>query len=274
MRATTWHDKVARQTFLLDKAKKRSERFAALHPQIVSSLAGLRNSLAHATKDSLWISYEKNLTEALLRTVSWPSRPLGVAVFVHALTPETLLALASCFKRIAFASNDGFLPPDELAGALEADNRSDLFLGGSVDQASRTITLWRGNLEPLTVPFSAFEKSGDGTEPDFGQFSIQDFGQTIRLGDYEAAADAILYEFDPEFRRRISKKRQQSEKSFGAALRRLRKQRGLRREDFGPDVAAKTIARIEQGQVHRVQKNTLRVIADRLNVKPEEIGTY
>ena len=274
MTANTQNEKVVRQTFLLDKAKKRSDRFASLHPEIISSLAGLRNSLAHATKDSLWISYEKNLTEALLRTISWPSRPLGVAVFVHAMTPQTLLALASCFKRIAFAANDGFLPPDELAGALDADHRSDLFLGGSVDRASQTMTLWRGNLEPLTVPFSAFAKSGDGIEPDFDRFSIKDYGQTVRLGDYEAATDAILYEFDPEYRRRVSKKRQQSERSFGAALRRLRKQRGLRREDFGPNVAAKTIARIEQGRVLRIQKKTLNAIADRLRVKLEELGTY
>jgi DNA-binding Xre family transcriptional regulator len=115
--------------------------------------------------------------------------------------------------------------------------------------------------------FSAFEKSGDGIEPGFHQLFVTDYGQTIRLGDYEAAADAILYEFSPEYRRRISKERQQSEKSFGASVRRLRKQRG-------PEVAAKTIARIEQGKVQRIQRNTLSVIANRLHVKPEEIATY
>jgi DNA-binding Xre family transcriptional regulator len=147
-------------------------------------------------------------------------------------------------------------------------------IGGSVDQVSRTITLWRGNLTALTVPFSAFEKSGDGTEPDFDQFSVADCGQTVRLGEYEAAADAILYEFDPEYRRRISQERRRSEQSFGASLRRLRKQRGLRREDFAPDVAAKTIARIEQGNVRQIRKNTLKAIAGRLRVQPEEIGTF
>lgn len=166
------------------------------------------------------------------------------------------------------------LAPSELAEALAAENRSDLFIGGSVDRASRTLTLWRGNLESITVPFSAFEKSGDGIEPDFRRLSMSDCGQTIRLGRYEAAADAVLYEFDREYRRRISKLRQKSDQSFGAALRRLRKQRGLRRDEFGPDLASKTIARIEQGKVRAIRKDTLAALARHLKVKPEEISTF
>jgi hypothetical protein len=76
-----------------------------------------------------------------------------------------------------------------------------------------------------------------------------DCGQTVKLGDYEAAVDALLYDYDPEFRRTISKRRLQEDRSFGAALRRLRKQRGLRRVDFEPVVSAKPIARIEQGNL-------------------------
>ena len=237
-------------------------------------MGGLRDSVAQATKDTLWVSYEKDLTEALLKTVLGPPRSLGKALLIHALNPLSFPALTSCFKRFAFALNKDFLPPDELAEALQAENSADLFVGGSVDPANQTITLWRGTLEPLTVPFSAFEKSGDGVEPDFDHFSVTDSGQTVRLGDYEAAADALLYEFDPEYRRRVSKERRQSERTFGASLRRLRKQRGLRREDFEPQVAAKTIARIEQGLVQRIQQDTLHTIADRLRVKPEEIETY
>jgi hypothetical protein len=260
--------------FLLDKAKKRPERFSSLHPLVVTSTVGLRNSIAQATKDTLWVSYEKDLTEALLKTVLGPPRSLGKALLIHTLNPLSIPVLTSCFKRFASASNKDFLPPDELAESLQAENSSNLFIGGSVDPSNQTITLWRGNLEPLTVPFSAFEKSGDGIEPDFDRFSVTDSGQTVRLGDYEAAADAILYEFDPEYRRHISRKRRQSERTFGASLRRLRKQRGLRREDFEPNVAAKTIARIEQGLVQRIQSETLNCIAVRLRVRPDEIETY
>ena len=262
------------QMFLLDKAKKRPDRFSLLHPKVVSSTGGLKDSIAQATKDTLWVSYEKDLTEALLKTVLGPPRSLGKALLIHALNPLSIPVLTSCFKRFASASNKEFLPPDELAEALQAENSPNLFIGGSIDPANQTITLWRGNLEPLTVPFSAFEKSGDGIVPDFDKFSVTDSGQTVRFGDYEAAAEAILYEFDPDYRRHVSKERQQSERTFGASLRRLRKQRGLRREDFGPSVAAKTIARIEQGLVRRIQKDTLISIADRLRVKVDEIETY
>ena len=264
----------SRQVFLLDKARIRPARFSSLDPVVVSSIGGLRDSVAMATKDTLWVSYEKDLTEALLKMVSGPPRSLGMAVFVHALSLQSVAGLASCFKRFAFASDHGFLPSNELAEALEAENKADLFIGGSVDRSSETITLWRGCLTPLTVPFSAFEKSRDGIEPDFAKFEVTDFGQTVRLGRYEAAADAILYEFDPDYRRRISRLRQQSERSFGASLRRLRKQRGLRREDFEPDITGKTIARIEQGVVQQVHKKTLDVIAKRLRVTPEEIASY
>jgi DNA-binding Xre family transcriptional regulator len=263
-----------RQTYVLMKPKKRRQQTKAIPSTVVSSITDLRNLLAHATKDSLWISYERTLTEALLKYVSWPTGSLGDAVLIHTMTPQTLAPLANCFKRFAFSTNEGFLPFDELTEALLAANNSDLFVGGNVDRSSKTITLWRGNLESLTVPFSAFGKSGDGTTPDFAKFSITDSGQTIRLGDYEAAADAILYEFDPEYRRRISKQRQESEQSLGASLRRLRKQRGLRREDFGPDLNAKTIARIEQGKVSRIHKQTLEILAEKLQVKPDEIATY
>ena len=127
---------------------------------------------------------------------------------------------------------------------------------------------------PLTVPFSAFEKSGDGTRPDFNELSVIDCGQTVQLGDYEAAVDAILYEYDPEYRRRITKQRLREDQSFGASLRRLRKQRGLRREDFEPDLSAKTLARIEQGKVKRIHNKTFNALAKRLSVEPEDIETF
>lgn len=196
-----------RQTFVLDKVKQRASRFASLRPDVVTSNAALQRCLAKANKDSLWISYEQDLTAALLRNVSWPARDLGVAVLSHSVHPATLPALANCFKRFAYGTDDRLLPPDQLAAVLNAENCADLFLGGNVDQASLTITLWRGNIEPLTVPFTAFEKSGDGTEPDFERFSITDFGQSVRLGEYEAASHAVLYEFDPEYRRRVSRRR-------------------------------------------------------------------
>lgn len=265
---------VTRSTFLLDRAKRRVKQFAILRPTVISSAAALRESLPHATQSSLWISYERELTESLLRSISWPARSLGGAILCHAVSAASLAALANCFKRLAYAASDELLPADELAAVLDAESAADLFIGGTVDPAGQTITLWRGNLEPLTVPFAAFEPSGDGTKPDFKEFAVADCGQTVHLGAYEAATTALLYEFDPEFRRRLSRGRRQSERSFGASLRRLRKQRGLRREDFAPALAAKTVARLEQGKVQRIRPRTLQALARRLRVKPAEIATY
>ena len=239
------------QMFLLDRAKKRASSFASLRPQVVSSLTDLRNCVTHATRDSLWVSYASDLTDALVRSASTAQPTLGIGLFIHSLDMKTLPALSSRFQRIAFTADGGFIPAEELAEVLEAKHASDLFIGGSVDHATQTITFWRGDLKALTVSFSAFEKSGAGTRPDFSNFSVIDCGQTVRLGRYEAAVDAILYENDPEFRRRISKKRLQQDQSFGAfaaalaqaawpAARRLRA--GAFRQDDRPHRTGKSEA--------------------------------
>jgi DNA-binding Xre family transcriptional regulator len=263
-----------RSTILLDRRPTRATAFAGLRPRVVSTVGDLSNTVAHATRDSLWISYAGDLTDALVKRASPSPTSLGMGVFIHTLDLKTIPVLSSLFRRIAFAVDGGFIPAEELAEVLQADNRANLLIGGFVNNATRTITLWRGNLESLTVPFSAFETSGDGTVPDFNNFSVIDCGQTVKLGHYEAAVDALLYEFDPEFRRAAFKKRLREEQSFGASLRRLRKQKGLRREDFEPEISAKTVARIEQGKVSRVQKATLAALAKRLAVEPEEISSY
>jgi DNA-binding Xre family transcriptional regulator len=274
MTAATAKKQQPDQTFLLDKAKRRVARFALLHPHVVSSKSAVRDWMPRATRDSLWISYAGDLTEALVKSASAAQPALGFGLFIHSLDVKAIPALTSCFRRIAFTTDGGFIPADELAEVLKAANRHDLFIGGSVDHATETITFWRGDLKPLTVPISAFETSEGATAPDLSRFSVIDCGQSVRLGDYEAAVDAILYDYDSDYRRRTSKRRLEQERSFGASLRRLRKQRGLRRDDFEPAVSAKTVARIEQNKVKRIQTKTLNVLAERLSVPPQEIASY
>jgi hypothetical protein len=57
---------------------------------------------------------------------------------------------------------------------------------------------------------------------------------------------------------------------------RLRKQRGLRREDFEPALSAKTIARIERGEElsERLHDRTWQILSEKLGVAPKEIGTF
>ena len=260
-------------TILLTRTKSKAKRFGLLNPTSVSSRAEIQTELPKAGKHTLWISDERSMVRGLLKSVNWPPKRLGRALLLFTPNVETLATLHECFDRIAFGSRAAFLLGEELAEALTAENRSDLFIGGTVDKGSETVTLWRGNLDALVVPFSAFPSSGDGVKANFNEFAVADYGQTVRFGRYEAASDAILYEFDPGYRRRKAKQRLASERTFGASLRRLRNQRGLRRDDFKP-LAAKTLARIEQGKIKSVHKKTLMTIAKRLGVKPEEIETY
>ena len=187
---------------------------------------------------------------------------------------ESIPALVSLFHPV-FGLGDGFhwLPKEELVEAITGENAADLFIGGSVDFKARTLTLLRGDITAVVAPFSLFPKSGDGTAADFTRIAFTDYGRTVALGAYEAAADAILYELDPAYRRRLNKQRRQIERSFGASMMRLRKQRRLKRSDFAP-VSAKEIARIERNEVATPHAKTLETIARRLSVRPEEIEQF
>jgi hypothetical protein len=166
------------------------------------------------------------------------------------------------------------LPFEELVDVLLGPREEvrDLFIGGSVDPMSETLTLTRGNLDTLVVPLSMFRPSSKAT-PDPSDFAVEDYGHTVRLGEYEAAADAILYEVDPDYRKRLNAKRRQEDRSFGASLRRLRLQRRRGRADF-PGLSAKSIARIERGETGKPHAKTLAVLAKVLGVEPDEIETY
>ena len=259
-------------TVLLTPRKNWAKRFAALRPTAVSSKAKLHMWLSHARRDTLWISDDRRLTAELLKSVSPSAKRIGRAVLLFRPTLQAIVPLRECFDPLAFGAQSEFLPQEELAEALSADNRHELFIGGTVDKESETVTLWRGNLEALVVPFSACPASGAGVAPDFDDFAVTDYGQTVRFGKYEAAADAILYEYDADYRRQVAKARLKSERTLGASIRRLRLQRGLRQDHFGQ--LTKTLARIERGEVKKPRPKTLAAIAKVLRVTPQELATY
>jgi hypothetical protein len=187
---------------------------------------------------------------------------------------QSIQPLEDLFEPFVWSPGDfRTLPIDELAAVLADERRGDLFIGGYADRESQTLTLVRGDLRRLSVPLSMFPPSGAGTHRDPSRLAFTDCGNTVRLGRYEAAADAILYEADPDFRSRFLAKKRADDKTFGACLRRLRLLRGLRQGDFG-DVTAKTIARIERGETEAPHGHTLKVIAAQLGVEPNEITDY
>jgi hypothetical protein len=233
-------------------------------------------AVTRPTKRVTWVSFTRDFTDILLEAAVDARADLRGSHLITLTPPrsESIPALLGLFHPV-FGLGAGFrwLPRAELIEALTRDDAYDRFIGGSVDPKAKTLTLLRGDVEAVIAPFSLFPRSGDGTEPDFARFRLTDYGRTIALGDYEASADAILYELEPDHRRRLKKQRRQSERTFGAALMRLRKQRRLKRSDFVP-VSPKEIARIERNEVGKPHAKTLEAIANRLGVRPEEIEAY
>jgi DNA-binding Xre family transcriptional regulator len=177
--------------------------------------------------------------------------------------------------RVVIAPDDGtrLLPTEEMADVLSDEHAEDFFIGGVVDRDDKALVLYRGNFEPLLVPLEWFKAKPRRPRPDFDALALTDSGNTVRLGDYEAGADAILYEFDADARRRMREREIRKDTSFGGSLRRLRLQKGLSRSDFAP-LSSKTIARIERGDVEAPRGETLDEVARHLGVPAGDIGSY
>ena len=266
----------SQEPIILGSAGARTQEFRRYTHKLTTNVSHIKQYIANANQSTVWISVNEKFLYGLAEHLLCATSSIGKLIALHPIGQESWPTLEAVFRHIApLTSASNRLPREELFEVLIADNRDDLFIGGNVDHATKIITLWRGNLKPLNVPFSSFKRSGNGIRPDYNDFGIKDYGQTIRLGKYEAAADALLYEFDPEYRRRAKKNRIASEKSFGAALRRLRILRGFKRDDFS-QLSPKTIARIERGETKKdsINPRTLKAIAHRLSVAPEKIEDY
>src|SRR3954447_13204851 len=240
-----------------EQDRRKGQSFSVLRPRRLRHYDDIVRAPRQASAGDCWIALHANLAASALKAAVEANRRLGFMLVLDPLKIETATALFSWFRAVVSTPRPGsLLAVEELAEALVADNRDELFIGGSVDRDSETLTLWRGTGKPLVVPLSSFRPSGEGKKPDFTRFSVADYGHTLRFGDYESSGEAVLYEHDPEFRARLNEKRRAAERGFGPSLRRLRIQRGLRQSDFDP-VPAKTIARIERGEVSEPRGTTV-----------------
>ena len=164
------------------------------------------------------------------------------------------------------------LPPDQLIEVVSSSNRHDLFMGLAVDEEDDSFVFYRGSLERIVVPLS-FLRDRISERLDASDLEVVEYGQAVRHGTREASTDAILYAFDPDYRRRKKSNLIEQDASFGGALRRLRKLRGLARSDFG-GISSKEIARLERGEVQHPHARTLAMIAERLGVEPADISSF
>jgi hypothetical protein len=257
--------------------RNRSEETEAeepLSPHWVDQDAQARKVARSKDGKAVWIVNDTCLARRIVANSPWRGRKVGYLVLTGGVCPELLPALQRQFVRVAYGTrDDAFLPPEELMAALKSPGRKDRFIGGMVDEQAQVVTLWRGDLTPLVVPFGTFAPTANGLAPDWGRFTVTDYGHTLRFGTYEAAADAVLFEHDPDFRRRLNRNRIANQKTLGASIRRLRMQRQLTRNDF-PGLDPKTLARIERGEVAKPHAGTVRLISQRLGVAVDELRSF
>lgn len=259
-------------TNLLSKNARRST--FVVKPQLAPQYLGENKS------EAVWLSRNSSgLINALKGHSSQISerqgriRSLSRLFLLGDVKAEMRAALDSIFKDVIVAPASTTLSIEELIEVFHSSHSGNFVVSGSVDRTVGVLSLIRGNMEKLMVPISAFKRSADGVEPDFNDFSIVDSGQTLKFGEYEASVDSVLYEFDPKFRRLEKAARAKKDRTFGACLRRLRLQRGLRQTDF-PNLDAREIGRIERGEVKKPRKSTIEILARVLKVEPNEIVTF
>lgn len=259
---------------LIGGTDELAAKFGRLHPEMPTSPEEVRAAFLQHKRGALWVAPRKQaLFEALGEVLPVRTKCHRLLVLGETQAAEREFLHALFGQVIAKSEGSQLLPADILAEVISTPDRANYFIGGIATPAFRTLVLFKGDFAPLFVPYSWFKARPSGPKPDFEDFEVIDYGQTIKLGEYEAATDAILYEFDPNYRSRTKGRQLSEDKSFGGALRRLRLQRGLSRDAF-PGISAKTIARIERGEVSRPHGETLGILAKRLGVKPEEIATF
>jgi hypothetical protein len=239
----------------------------------VSSRKALVSALNHPTHHQVWVLRSQQTIVDLIRAMAAAKPKVRRARLITYARPQgsAVQVIESAFGRtlLGVSKMVGF---DDLTEVLRTTHPEDYAVAAEWDGMANTIAVWRGDLSVLVVPVSAFPPRA-GIAPDPSRLSILDSGQTLRMGVYEVSMDGLLYERDPAYRRRARKRMIREEKSLGASIRRLRLLRGVRRSDF-PGLDAKTLARIERGDVGRPQRATLEVIAKRLRVTVESLEEY
>lgn len=257
--------------FIVNRSGAGHGPFEVLAPKHLSSEKAVRTQLHLPGAGALWIATGREGLRWMARGLTGtPRRRRGTLLVMDAVRDDVLALFMNWFDRVVLLPRSR-LPAVELAAVFNREDRADFCVGGTIDLDLGVAILLRGDLSVLAAPLTDFPTSGDGTHPDFRDFEVEDHGRTLRFGSYEAAFDAILYLHDAEYRRRIREKRA-GETTLGTAVRRLRKQRCLRLEDLGH--LAKTVARIERGEVRRPRRATLSAVAERLGTTVEELAQF
>lgn len=236
----------------------------------LTSAEDVRQAYAKKTP-SVWLAPDDINLSMVTKAVTI-GKPRHALLNVKQLPKDRRTFLNTLFTVVVEPTVMKMLPLDELREVLTADNRQDLVVAAHAFPQDDVLVLYRGDLQSLIVPLSVFKPKEGGPRPTPEKLSVTDYGQTVCLGDYEIATDALLYEFDPAARRRAKRRELKSDQSLGASIRRLRLQKGRSRSDFSP-ITAKTIGRVERGE-NNPHPSTLAIIAKTLGVETSELETF
>jgi hypothetical protein len=259
--------------FVLDAPSPKKRAKSKLQPVFLESYERVLQALRGSSVHHVWIVASSDRFSDLVRAVADVGREVYRSKLFSYQRPDPLTAVVieSTFDR-SLLGPTAMVPFDELMEILEDEHPEDFCIAAQWIDAAKSVALWRGDFTMQTVPLEWFSAVG-APAPNPTRLSVEDYGRTIRLGDYEASFDAVLYEYDAASRRRMRERMRASDRSLGGSIRRLRELRGVRRHEFG-EVDEKTIARIERGEVKKPQRATLEKIAARLGVSVDELGTY
>jgi hypothetical protein len=253
--------------------KESSTRAARTSTRLVKSRNAVVHALEGPMEGQIWILASERSIDVLIRAMAEvPPRVRRAKVISYLRpSPEDAQVIESGFGQV-FLGVQVMVDVEDLAAILSSEHPEDFCIAAASDEARRAIRLWRGDFSVLLVPLSAFpERAGVRADPT--RLGIEDGGQTVRLGHYEVAFNALLHERDPLYRRRAKKRMIRDEQSLGASIRRLRLARGLARGDF-EGLDPRTLARVERGEVDHPHRDTLDRIAKRLGVRAEELAEY
>lgn len=88
--------------------------------------------------------------------------------------------------------NYTWLSDIELLHVIKSQLDDPVIIGGRVDYTSCAATFVQSRGRKLAIPLHLFEESGDGTKPDFDNLSIEDYGNTVKFGEYEVSSQWII----------------------------------------------------------------------------------
>ena len=251
---------MSNEIFVLDGPSTRMGTTSKPQPNFLGSFEQVLDAIRSSTVHQVWIVASKSRFPDLVRAVTDSRRAIHRFMLFSYERPDptTAVVLESTFDR-ALLGPRATVPFGELVEILQDDHPEDFCIAAQWIEDPKVVALWRGDFTMFTAQLEWFRAPG-APEPDPTRLSIEDYGRTLRMGDYEASFDAVLYEHDAAARRRMRARMRKKDRTLGGSIRRLRELRGMRRHEFG-EIDEKTIARIERGEVKRPQRATPKAIA-------------